>query len=79
MKWVSSRTLNKEITMMMVMMMMMIIAIKVHTCAGPKGFRKLRLPDIQTIGRWWYVVSPTRRPPLVNIAGTHFCRTASVV
>jgi len=63
---------------MIIMMMMIIITIiKVYACAGPEGFRNLRLPDIQTIGRWWYVVSPTHRPPLGIIAGTHFCRRLS--
>ena len=40
------------------------------------GSRRLRLPDIKTIGTWrCKVVNPTHRPPLPsgNITGTHFC------
>jgi hypothetical protein len=45
---------------------------------GPEGSRKLRLPDVQTIGTHESgkvkVVSPTHRPllPQGNIPGTHF-------
>jgi len=42
----------------------------------PDSSRRLRLPDIKTVGyEGGKVVSPTHRPPLPtgNIPGTHFC------
>ena len=43
---------------------------------GPKGSRKLRLPDFVTVAQvGGKVVSLTHRPPLPpgNTPGTHFC------
>jgi len=53
-----------------------VIAIPLQALTGPEGSRRLRFPDLKTIGTYegGNVVSPTHRPPLPtgNIPGTHF-------
>jgi len=55
-------------------------AIPLQAWTGPKGSRRLRLPDFKTIGTWrWQGCQPyasaafTTPPPPGNIPGTHFC------
>jgi hypothetical protein len=51
-------------------------AIPLQALTGPKGSRRLRLPDFrQSAHEGGKVVSPTHQPPLPpgNIPGTHFC------
>ena len=48
---------------------------------GPEGFRKLRLPDLNTVGRWRLIRLSARRTgrlyPPGDIRGTHFCQRLS--
>ena len=40
-------------------------AVPLQAWTGPQGSRRLRPPELLTIGSWrWYVVSLTHRPPL---------------
>jgi hypothetical protein len=52
-------------------------AIPLTAWTGPEGSRRLRFPDVQTIGthEGSKVVSPMHRPPLLPeyIRGTYFC------
>jgi hypothetical protein len=51
-------------------------AIQLQALTGPKGSRRLRLPDFKTIGTWWWQgcqpYAPAALPP-GSIPGTHFC------
>jgi hypothetical protein len=52
-------------------------AIPLLAWAGPKGSRRLRLPDFKTIGTWrWqgcHPYAPAAFTPAGNIPGSHFC------
>jgi hypothetical protein len=51
-------------------------AVPLQVWSGPRGYRKLRLPDFMTTAQdGGKVVSPTQRPPLPpeNTPGSHFC------